>query len=50
LADDQSLPEDSPLVEWRELFTEIGERTGKTFAVSEALRDSIEAAGFVNVK
>ncbi|KAJ9131243.1 Sam dependent methyltransferase [Pleurostoma richardsiae] len=49
-SDDQSLPKDSPLVKWWQLFTEIGEKTNKTFEASEVLHYSIKAAGLVNVE
>lgn len=50
ISDDGTLPEDSALAKWWDIFMAIGEKTGSTFAASEVARESIEAAGFTNVQ
>ena len=50
MSDDGSLAHDSALSRWWDLFKAIGERTGRTFAASEAAYESITAAGFIDVQ
>lgn len=49
VSDDGTVLPDSAISKWWGIFKEIGEKTGKTFAASEVARESIEAAGFVDV-
>ncbi|KAK1765999.1 S-adenosyl-L-methionine-dependent methyltransferase [Phialemonium atrogriseum] len=49
-SDDGTLKEDSVFKRWWEVFREVGEKVGKAFDASEVAHESIEAAGYVNVK
>lgn len=50
ISDDGTLKEDSALRRWWDVFREIGEKVGKPFDASEVARESIEAAGYINVE
>ena len=50
MSDDKTLPQDSALVQWWELFKAIGQKTGKTFAAGEVACESIDAAGFIHIR
>lgn len=50
LSDDDTVKPGSALARWWGLFMEVGGITGMSFRASEEARDSIEAAGFINVQ
>ncbi|KAF5008110.1 hypothetical protein FDECE_5594 [Fusarium decemcellulare] len=47
--DDDTLKADSPLRTWVEIFTQIGDLTGKTFFWDHKAAESVRQAGFVEV-
>lgn len=48
--DDDTLPSDSLLVPWREMFIKAASRAGRPLDTMTHMRSRIEAAGFVNVQ
>lgn len=50
LSDDDTVKPGSALARWWDLFMKVGSITGMSFKASEEARESIEAAGFVNVR
>ncbi|CAM1506216.1 Fc.00g058570.m01.CDS01 [Cosmosporella sp. VM-42] len=49
-SDDGTIKADSPFHKWLDIFKKVGDITGKTFFAPEVSRESIEAAGFVDVR
>ncbi|KAF5873503.1 putative sam dependent methyltransferase protein [Botrytis fragariae] len=47
--DDNSLPPDSPLYKFSELFNEAGERTGQSLDLCPTMSSKIAQAGFINL-
>jgi hypothetical protein len=45
----QKLAPDHPLVQWPDLFAEVGKKNGMDFDVGPHLKGWLEEAGFVNV-
>ncbi|KAM5349833.1 hypothetical protein ACJ41O_006338 [Fusarium nematophilum] len=48
-SDDDSLRADSPLRTWVDIFTKLGEMTGKTFFWDHKASESVREGGFINV-
>ncbi|KAH8889927.1 S-adenosyl-L-methionine-dependent methyltransferase [Thozetella sp. PMI_491] len=49
MSENNTLSKTSSLAQWRDLFQEIGAKTGKTFAVCEEMREYLEEAGFKEI-
>ncbi|KAI8716926.1 hypothetical protein NCS52_00987200 [Fusarium sp. LHS14.1] len=48
-SDDDTLRGDSPLKTWVDIFTKLGEMTGKTFFWDHKAAESVREGGFINV-
>lgn len=49
-SDDGSLPPDSALANWGDLFLPCAERAGRSLLTQETMRSAIEKAGFIDVR
>ena len=49
-SEDGTVKPDSALAQWVEVFKQVGEKTGKTFAICEIMPDVFKEAGYVNIK
>jgi hypothetical protein len=49
LCDDGTMPDDSIFIEWREWAMKLGEKLGKDFLISDAMKGYMQQAGFVDV-
>lgn len=48
--DDDTLPEDSILRTWKELFIDCGARAGRPLDTRDRIEDRVRAAGFISVQ
>ncbi|KAJ5928422.1 hypothetical protein N7466_007378 [Penicillium verhagenii] len=49
-SDDKSLPQDTILSQWADIWHPVSERAGRPFQVQDKMRSSLERAGFVEIQ
>ncbi|KAJ5923738.1 S-adenosyl-L-methionine-dependent methyltransferase [Penicillium verhagenii] len=49
-SDDKSLPQDTILSQWADIWHPVSERAGRPFQVQDKMRSSLEKAGFVEIQ